>query len=40
MKALDPAETMLSIAHFRPTRMFVPALLAVMCGLSEEKSPH
>ena len=33
MKALDPAETARLLAHFRPTRMFVPVLLAALCGL-------
>lgn len=33
MKALDPAETAVLLAHFRPTRMFTPVLLGVMCGL-------
>lgn len=33
IKALDTTDTALLIAHFRPTRMFVPVLLAVMCGL-------
>jgi integrase len=33
MKALDPAETAQLLAHFRETRMFVPVLLAALCGL-------
>lgn len=33
MKALDANETALLIEHFRPTRMFIPIILAVMCGL-------
>jgi integrase len=33
MKALEAAEIAGLLAHFRPTRMFVPALLAVTCGL-------
>ena len=33
MKALDAAETARLLAHFRSTRMFVPVLLAVLCGL-------
>ncbi|RTL89372.1 MAG: site-specific integrase [Hyphomicrobiales bacterium] len=33
MAALDPAQTAEMLAHFRRTRMFVPVLLAVMCGL-------
>ena len=33
MKALDPAETARLLAYFRNTRVFVPVLLAVMCGL-------
>jgi integrase len=31
--ALDAAETAVLIAHFRSTRMFIPVLLAVLCGL-------
>jgi integrase len=33
MKAFDPDETARLLAHFRGTRMFVPVILAVMCGL-------
>lgn len=33
MKALDAAQTAHLLAHFRPTRMYVPVLLAVLCGL-------
>lgn len=33
MKALDAEQTARLLAHFRETRMFVPVLLAVMCGL-------
>ncbi len=33
MHALDAAETAVLIAHFRSTRMFIPVLLAVLCGL-------
>jgi integrase len=33
MAALDPCQTAELLAHFRPTRMFVPVLLGVMCGL-------
>jgi integrase len=33
MQALDPAETARLLDHFRPTRMFVPVLLGVLCGL-------
>jgi len=33
MRALDSAETARLLAHFRGSRMFVPVLLAVMCGL-------
>jgi integrase len=33
MKALDPAETVRLLAHFGGTRMFVPVLLAAMCGI-------
>jgi integrase len=33
MRALDAAETAQLLTHFRGTRMFVPVLLAVMCGL-------
>ena len=33
MKALETAEIASLLAHFRPTRMFVPTLLAVTCGL-------
>ena len=33
MKALDPAETAQLLAHFRGTRIFVPVLLAALCGL-------
>ena len=33
MKELDPAETARLLAHFGGTRMFVPVLLAAMCGL-------
>jgi integrase len=33
MKALDAAETVRLLAHFRPTRMFVPVMLGVLCGL-------
>jgi integrase len=33
MKALDPHETARLLSHFRSTRIFVPVLLAVLCGL-------
>ena len=33
MRALDANETATLLAHFRPTRMFVPVLLGVLCGL-------
>lgn len=33
MKALDPAEAARLLEHFRPTRMFIPVLLGVLCGL-------
>lgn len=33
MRALDAAETATLLAHFRPTRMFVPVLLGALCGL-------
>ena len=33
MAALDAAETAQLLAHFRDSRMFIPVLLAVMCGL-------
>jgi integrase len=33
MKALDADETAQLLGHFRGTRMFVPVLLAAMCGL-------
>ncbi|WP_375408939.1 tyrosine-type recombinase/integrase [uncultured Methylobacterium sp.] len=33
MHALDAHETALLLAHFRPTRMFIPILLAALCGL-------
>jgi integrase len=33
MKALDPAETARLLDHFCPTRMFVPVMLASLCGL-------
>jgi integrase len=33
MRALDAGETAVLIAHFRGTRMFIPVLLAVLCGL-------
>jgi integrase len=33
MTALDTAETVRLLDHFRDTRMFTPVLLAVMCGL-------
>jgi integrase len=33
MRALDTAETALLLDHLRPTRMFVPVLLGVLCGL-------
>jgi integrase len=33
MRALDAAETAELIDHFRPTRMFMPVLLGVLCGL-------
>ena len=33
MAALDPSETARLLAHFRGTRMFVPVLLAALCGL-------
>jgi integrase len=33
MAALDPAETVRLLAHFRGTRMFVPVLLGALCGL-------
>ena len=33
MRALDPTETAELIDHFRLTRMFMPVLLGVLCGL-------
>ncbi|MGU3417744.1 site-specific integrase [Methylobacterium sp. D54C] len=33
MRALDAGETATLLAHFRPTRMFVPVVLGVLCGL-------
>jgi integrase len=33
MAALNPSETARLLAHFRGTRMFVPVLLAALCGL-------
>lgn len=33
MRALDANETATLLAHFRPTRMFIPVLLGVICGL-------
>jgi integrase len=33
MRALDSAETAALLAHFRPTRSYIPVLLAVLCGL-------
>jgi integrase len=33
MRALDSAETATLLDHFRPTRAFMPVLLAVMCGM-------
>jgi integrase len=33
MAALDHALTAALPAHFRPTRTFIPVVLAVMCGL-------
>src|SRR4051812_9312754 len=33
MKALDPGEAAKLMEHFRPTRMFIPVLLGVLCGL-------
>jgi integrase len=33
MKALDATQTVLLLDHFRPTRMFIPVLVAVLCGL-------
>ncbi|WP_419830608.1 tyrosine-type recombinase/integrase [Methylobacterium sp.] len=33
MRALDANETATLLAHFRPTRMFVPILLGALCGL-------
>jgi integrase len=33
VRALDTAETAALLAHFRPTRSYVPVLLAVLCGL-------
>jgi integrase len=33
MKALDSAETARLLAHFRGARMFMPVLLAALCGL-------
>jgi integrase len=33
MKALDATQTVVILDHFRPTRMFIPVLLAVLCGL-------
>ena len=33
MRALDADETAALLAHFRPTRMFVPVILGVLCGL-------
>ena len=33
IKALDALDTALLLNHFRPTRMFVPVMLGVLCGL-------
>ncbi|WP_267423212.1 tyrosine-type recombinase/integrase [Methylobacterium sp. GC_Met_2] len=33
MRALDANETAALLTHFRPTRMFVPVVLGVLCGL-------
>jgi integrase len=33
MHALDAAETVRLLDHFRPTRMFIPVVLGVLCGL-------
>ena len=33
MRAFDVDETVTLLAHFRPTRMYIPVLLGVMCGL-------
>ncbi|MCJ2092251.1 site-specific integrase [Methylobacterium sp. J-072] len=33
MRALDANETATLMSHFRPTRMFVPVVLGVLCGL-------
>ena len=33
MRALDAAETATLLAFFRPTRIFVPVVLGVLCGL-------
>jgi integrase len=33
MNVLDPAQTAALLAHFRPTRTFIPVLLAALCGL-------
>ena len=33
MRALDAHETAVLLAHFRPTRMFIPILLGSLCGL-------
>jgi integrase len=33
MRALNPEETVRLLDHFLPTRMYVPVLLAVLCGL-------
>ena len=33
MKAYNPVELAMLLAHFRPTRMFIPVLLGGLCGL-------
>ncbi|GJE41859.1 tyrosine-type recombinase/integrase [Methylobacterium soli] len=33
MRAFDAHETALLLAHFRPTRMFIPVVLGALCGL-------
>lgn len=33
MRALDATESAVLFAHFRPTRVFIPVVLGVMCGL-------
>jgi hypothetical protein len=37
MRALDTAQIAILLEHFRSTRLFIPVLLAVMCGLRQGK---